>query len=49
MSDLSKTTGIGRSSLYKALEDDANPALGTLMKVLDGLKIDLRAATSAAA
>lgn len=43
MSDLARVTGIGRSSLYKALADDANPTIDTLMKVLDGLKLELRA------
>lgn len=43
MSELSKVTGIGRSSLYKAMADDANPTLETLVKVLDGLNLELRA------
>lgn len=43
MTELSRTTGIGRSSLYKAIEDDGNPTIETLLKVLDGLNLDLRA------
>lgn len=49
MTDLARTTGIGRSSLYAALADDANPTLETVMKVLDGLKLELRAQASVAA
>ena len=42
MSALSRDTGIGRSSLYKAVGGQANPTLETLLKVLAGLEIDLR-------
>ncbi len=41
---LARDTGLGRSSLYKAVGADANPRLETLLKVLTGLGIDLRAA-----
>lgn len=43
MTTLSRDTGIGRSSLYKAVGGDANPTLETLLKVLAALGIDLRA------
>ena len=43
ISALSRGTGIGRSSLYKAIGPEANPTLETLLKVLSGLGIDLRA------
>lgn len=43
MSALARDTGIGRSSLYKAVGAQANPTLETLLKVLAGLDIDLRA------
>lgn len=43
MAALARDTGIGRSSLYKAVGRDANPTLETLLKVLTGLGIDLRA------
>ena len=35
--------GNGRSSLYKALADDGNSTIDTVMKLLDGLMIKLRA------
>lgn len=44
MSELSQATGIGRSTLYKALGDDANPTLDTITKVLGALKLQLSAA-----
>jgi len=43
VTNLSRDTGLGRSSLYKAVGADANPTLGTLLKVLDGLGLGLRA------
>jgi len=49
MKQLAADAGIGRSSLYKALADDGNPTIDTVMKVLDGLKIELRAQPSVAA
>ncbi|HEX8402250.1 MAG TPA: addiction module antidote protein [Allosphingosinicella sp.] len=49
MSELARATGIGRSSLYKALADDANPTMETVMKVLAGLKLELTAASKKAA
>lgn len=42
MTTLARDTGIGRSSLYKAVGAEANPTLETLLKVLSGLGIDLR-------
>lgn len=49
MSELSRATGIGRSSLYNAVQDDANPTIETLMKLLDGLQLDLKASARPAA
>ena len=49
MTELARVTGIGRSTLYKALSDDANPTIDTLMKVLDALNLELHASSSAAA
>ncbi len=47
MTDLAKSTNLGRSTLYKAIADDANPTIETLMKVLDGLGLDLQARVKA--
>lgn len=49
MTELARATGLGRSSLYKAVADDANPTIETLMKVLEGLQLSLRAEHTAAA
>lgn len=43
MTELSRLTGIGRSSLYKALSDDANPTMEMVTKVLGALKVELSA------
>lgn len=43
MTELARRTGIGRSSLYKALSDEANPTMDTVMKVLDALNVELGA------
>ena len=43
MTRLAEQSGIGRSSLYKALADDANPTIDTIMKVLAALDVELRA------
>lgn len=44
MSKVAKLTGLGRESLYKALSSDGNPALSTIMKVINAFKFNLRAA-----
>lgn len=44
MSKVSRKTGLGRESLYKALSREGNPALATVLKVLKAFDIDLRAA-----
>ena len=38
---VAKSAGIGRESLYKSFADDANPRIGTLLKVLQCLGFDL--------
>lgn len=43
MSELARMTGIGRASLYKALDADGNPTLETFLAVLDALKVELTA------
>lgn len=37
ITDMSKMTGLGRQTLYKALSPEANPELGTIMKVVEAL------------
>ena len=37
---LSKHTGLGRASLYKALSETGNPAYTTICRVLDALGVD---------
>lgn len=41
MSEISKTTGLGRQALYKALSEDGNPTLETLLSVLKTLGLEL--------
>lgn len=48
MTDLAKATGLGRSTLYKAVADDANPTIDTLVKLLGALRIDLKASEQVA-
>jgi probable addiction module antidote protein len=37
MTQLSKDTGLGRESLYKALSGEGNPSFATILKVTHGL------------
>jgi len=43
MSDLARSTGLSRETLYKTLSSDGNPTLSTLSKVLEtyGVRISL--------
>ncbi|CUV65319.1 Putative addiction module antidote protein [Sulfurovum sp. enrichment culture clone C5] len=41
MSAIAKDTGLGRESLYKAFNGDANPRFDTVMKVIKSLGIKL--------
>lgn len=41
MTQLSKDTGIGRESLYKALSGENNPSFGTILKVVHALGLRL--------
>ena len=43
MSQLSRDTGLGRESLYKALSDEGNPSFATILKVTTALGIKLHA------
>ncbi|SDC21399.1 addiction module antidote protein [Acinetobacter boissieri] len=41
MSQLSKDTGLGRESLYKALSGDVTPSFDTVIKVVKALNLRL--------
>lgn len=41
MAQLSRDTGLGRESLYKALSGDVNPSFDTVIKVVKALKLRL--------
>ncbi|MGN8157951.1 addiction module antidote protein [Salinisphaera sp. RV14] len=41
MSDLARQTGLSRESLYRALSDQGNPNLATLMKIFNALGLRL--------
>ena len=45
MTKLSRDTGLGRESLYKALSPAGNPEFATIMKVIEGLGLRLHAST----
>ncbi len=41
MTEIAKKAGLGRQALYKALSEDGNPTLETLVAVLDALGLEL--------
>jgi probable addiction module antidote protein len=43
MAQLARDTGLTREGLYKALNKDSNPSLGTVMKVMKALGLRFRA------
>jgi probable addiction module antidote protein len=43
MTKIAKRTGLGRESLYKTLSLDGNPALTTILKVIDAVGLKLKA------
>ena len=43
MSQISRETGLGRESLYKALSPEGNPEFATVIKVLKALGLQLHA------
>jgi probable addiction module antidote protein len=43
MTQISRETGLGRESLYKALSSDGNPEFATVLKVMQALGLRLRA------
>jgi probable addiction module antidote protein len=44
MTQIAKTTGLGRESLYKALSPEGNPELATVLKVMQALGLKLKVA-----
>ncbi len=42
MTEVAKTTGLGRESLYKSLNEDGNPSFATVMKVLAAVGVQFR-------
>jgi len=49
MTEMAKTAGLARGSLYKALGEGANPTLATLFSVLNALNVSLSVKPKAAA
>ena len=41
MTELSRETGLGRESLYKALSAEGNPQLSTVLKVAKALGLQI--------
>jgi probable addiction module antidote protein len=41
MTQLARETGIGRDTLYKSLSGENNPSLGTILKVIRALGLNL--------
>ena len=48
MSQVAREAGLGRESLYKALSPTGNPELGTILKVIAALGLQLHAAPATA-
>ena len=46
MSQISRDTGLGRESLYKALGSSGNPEFATIMKVMKALGLKLHASAA---
>lgn len=45
MTQISRETGLGRESLYKALSSEGNPEFATILKVLQALGLRLQVTT----
>ncbi len=43
MAEIAEKTGLGRTSLYKALSPDGHPEFATILKVVDALGLQLQA------
>ena len=48
MTQVARTTGLGRESLYKALSPTGNPEFATIMKVVSALGLKLHATPAGA-
>ena len=48
MTDIARTTGLGRQALYSALSENGNPTLETLTSVLTALGLELTVQKKAA-
>lgn len=46
MTEVARETGLSRESLYKALSENGNPSFATVLKVLQALSVQLRAASA---
>jgi probable addiction module antidote protein len=46
MTTVARETGLGRESLYKALSQEGNPELGTVLKVIAALGLRLKATSA---
>lgn len=49
MAQIAREAGVSRENLYRALSDEGNPELGTVMKVMKALGVKLSVASLAAA
>lgn len=49
MTQVARTAGLGRESLYKALSPDGNPEFATVLRVIHALGLRLHAAPAATA
>lgn len=47
-SEMARKTGLSRASLYNALREGGNPTLSTVLKLLNGLGVELTARQKAA-
>ncbi|MHA7871218.1 MAG: addiction module antidote protein [Hyphococcus sp.] len=47
MADIAEQSGLGRTSLYKALSENGNPEFATVMKVMKALGLSMKVATAA--
>jgi probable addiction module antidote protein len=43
MAQIAEKTGLGRTSLYKALSPDGHPEFSTILKVIDALGLQIKA------
>ena len=46
MTEIAKETGLGRESLYKALSEDGNPSLDTILRVARAVGVRFRASAA---